>query len=230
MTTPTFSPPINPSFPVSHSPEWREDGFRSVKGYDQGVVHGPRSLDSIPLIWKVVTGDELDEILSFFDSLNGATGPFFWTPIDNVRNPLGMTPVLGQVAGGSLVSQGTYFVQFTWYDTSSGGETKGSKQASFAVSDNFLLTVNVPVFPLAVSEWRVYVGVSSGDCELQAGTETTRTWTMPGSGRVAGGANPPAADDLTLPLLWKHDGRPQYAKIGPDRYQLTMTFFQQTAI
>lgn len=224
----TFAPSVNPSFPVSESHEFREDGFRSPKGYDLGRVMAVRPVHSVPLLWKVVDRNQLDEILGFFDQLNGATGPFFWTPLDNVRSPNGMTPTTGEVAGGSLTSQPTYYVQFTWYDTSSGGETLGSLEASQVVQDNFQLTVEVPVFPMGVTEWRVYVGDTSGDCELQA-TVTDRQWTMPGA-RASGGANPPASNDLSLPLLWKHDGNPRVSKIGPNRFRLGMTFILQHAL
>lgn len=229
MTTPTFSPPVQPSFTPQTAHNYRLDPLSTPKGYDITRTMGIRPLDTVNLEWKVLSKPELDEILSFFEGLNGAPGPFYWTPLDNVRDPLGMTPALDEVAGGSLTSQGTYYVQFTWYQTTGGLESRGSAEASFAVQDNFLLTVTVPVFPLSVTEWRVYVGISSGDCELQAGTETTRMWTMPGSGRVSGTANPPASSTLTVPLIWRIAGRPLVRKIAPNRFSLGMEFLQQTA-
>jgi len=229
MTTPTFLPPVQPSFSPQTQHNLRLDPMSTPKGYDITRTLGVRWLDSVALEWKVLAKPELDEILSFFEGLNGAPGPFFWTPLDLVRDPLGMTPVLGDVAGGALTSQGTYFVQFAWYQSSGGLESRGSKEASFAVQDNFLLTVTVPVFPLGVTEWRIYVGAVTGDAELQAGTETTRIWTMPGTGRVAGGANPPAASTLTVPLIWRLGGGATVRKIAPNRFSLGLEFLQQTA-
>jgi hypothetical protein len=52
---------------------------------------------------------------------------------------------------------------------------------------------------------------------------------MPGTGRVAGGANPPAASTLSVPLIWRIDGRPLVRKIAPNRFSLSMEFLQQTA-
>lgn len=229
MPTPTFIPTVNPSFPAPDSPQWREEGFRSPKGYDIGRVMGVRPIRTVPLTWRVISKNQLDEILSFFTAMNGATGPFFWTPLDTVMSPNGQTPTLGEVAGGALTSQPEYFVQYTWYDTSAAQETLGSKEAAFTVQDNFQLTVDVPVFPMAVGEWRVYVGIVTGDAELQTGTVTTRQFIMPAA-RVSGGANPPIVNDLSLPLLWKFEGRPQVTKITANRFSLSMTFVEQTAL
>lgn len=229
MSIPTFNPTIGPSFDIETEESYRADVQTSHKGYEVSRPLALRSVPPIRLLWKALKKPELDEIKSFFDSLNGARGPFYWTPIDTITAPTGQTPELGQVAGGSLTSQPTYYVQYTWYATAGGLETQGSKEASFSVSDNNLLTVKVPVFPLGVGEWRVYVGVTPGDAELQAGTETTRTWTMPGTGRVGGGANPPATNNLKAARLWTHDGRLQSTLIAPGIYQASITLQEQTA-
>lgn len=229
MTIPTFAPSRNPSFPVNTLHAIREDRQRTSKGYDIGRPMGVRPLRRLPLEWLGLSLNQLHEILSFFYGLNGSTGPFFWSPTDKVISPNGVVPVLGQVAGGSLTGQGTYFVKFTWYNTASAQETLPSKEASFSVSDNFLLTVDVPVFQMGVTEWRVYVGSSSGDNQLQAGTETERRWTMPASGPIAG-AQPPTENTLALPLLWKLDGDLEEQKSQANRFRLRATFQEQTAL
>lgn len=229
MSIPTFAPSIGPSYEVQTQETYPADVQTSHKGYEVSRPLALRSIPPIQLQWKALKKPQLDEIKSFFDGFNGARGPFYWTPIDSVTAPIGRAPELGQVAGGALAGQGTYYVQYTWHQTSGGLETEGSKEASFAVSDNNLLTVTVPVFPLGVGEWRVYVGTSPGDAELQSGTVTERTWTMPAGGRDAGGANPPATNTLEVPRIFTHAGALQTTLLAPGIYSASIVLQQQTA-
>ena len=229
MTIPTFAPSRGPSFGDELTATARADVQSSHKGYELSRPLGLRPLPSIPVTWKALTRTEMDEIVSFFKGLNGSRGPFYYTPPQTVTSPNGMTPTLSEVTGGSLTGQGTYYVQFTWYRTSGGLETLGSKEASFAVADNKLLTVTVPVLELGVTEWRVYVGATSGDCELQSGTVTTRTWTMDTGGRDTGGANPPTTNTLQAPRLFTYDGSLREIRRAPNVFALRTSFQEQTA-
>lgn len=229
MAIPVFSPLIGPSFGLARPARFRADVQTSQKGYEMMRPLGLRPQEPIKVTWNALKKTELDDIVSFFKGLNGSLGPFSYTPVDTVTGPDGMTPVLDQITSGSLTSQPAYFVTFTWYQTSGTLETTKSKEATFTVDDNKLLTVEVPVLPLGVSEWRTYCGIATGDTEIQAGTEATRTWTMPGSGRVAGGANPPTTNDLSVARFYTFSGVLQDTLIAPGIYSLTTTFNEQTA-
>ena len=229
MAIPVFSPTIGPSFGIARTSRYRADVQTSQKGYEMMRPLGLRKVPPIQVTWQALKKPELDEIVGFFDSLNGSLGPFSYTPVDTVTGPDGVTPALSEVTGGALTSQGTYYVRFTLYQTSGTLETTGSKEASFAVADNKLLTVTVPVFPLGVTEWRVYVGAVTGDAEIQAGTEATRTWTMPVGGRVVGGANPPITNDLKVSRFFTFSGQLQDTLIAPGIYSLSTVFNEQTA-
>ena len=205
MAIPIFTPTIGPSFDLARQNRYRADVQTSHKGYEMMRPLGLRKVPPINVTWKALKKPELDEIVSFFDALNGSLGPFSYTPVDTVTGPDGMTPALSQVAGGSLTSQAPYFVTFTWYQTSGTLETTKSKEATFTVSDNNLLT------------------------EIQAGTETTRTWTMPAGGRVAGGANPPTTNDLSVSRFFTFSGTLTDTLIAPGIYSLSTTFNEQTA-
>ena len=229
MAIPVFAPTIGPSFGLARNAQFRADVQTSHKGYEMMRPLGLRPQEPITVTWNALKKPELDEIVSFFKGLNGSLGPFSYTPVDTVTGPNGMTPALDQVTSGSLTSQPPYFVTFTWYQTSGGLETMKSQEATLTVDDNKLLTVTVPVLPLGVTEWRVYVGIATGDTEIQAGTEATRTWTMPGSGRVAGGANPPTTNDLSVSRYFTFSGVLQDTLIAPGIYSLATTFNEQTA-
>lgn len=229
MAIPVFAPTIGPSFGIARPNTYRSDVQTSHKGYEMMRPLGLRKISPINVTWQALKKPQLDEIISFFDSLNGSLGPFSYTPVDTVTGPEGITPALSQVVGGSLTSQPPYFVTFTWHQTTGTLETTKSKEATFTVDDNKLLTVTVPVFPLGVSEWRVYCGIVTGDTEIQAGTETTRTWTMPVGGRVAGGANPPTTNDLSVSRFFTFSGTLTDTLIAPGIYSLATTFNEQTA-
>ena len=229
MAIPVFSPTIGPSFGLARTNSYRADIQTSHKGYEMMRPLGLRKVSPIQVTWQALKKPELDDIVGFFDSLNGSLGPFSYTPVDTITGPEGITPTLSEVTGGSLTSQAPYFVTFTWYQTSGTLETTKSKESTFTVTDNKLLTVTVPVLPLGVTEWRVYVGIATGDTELQAGTETTRTWTMPVGGRVAGGANPPTANDLKVSRFFTFSGQLTDTLIAPGIYSLSTTFNEQTA-
>ena len=84
-------------------------------------------------------------------------------------------------------------------------------------------------FQMGVGEWRQYVGTSSGDNQLQAGTEITRRWTMPTGGLIAG-AQPPTENTLALPLLWKLDSDIDEQKFSANRFRVRLTLQEQTAL
>lgn len=226
---PIFSPTIGPSFGLTRQNAYRVDVQTSHKGYEIMRPLGLRRTPPIQVVWNALKKPQLDEIVSFFDSLNGSLGPFDYTPVDTITGPEGITPTLSTVTGGALTGQGTYYVRFTWYKTTGTLETTGSKEASLTVPDNKLLTIKVPVFPLGVLEWRVYVGTVTGDAELQASTEATRTWTMPVTGRVSGGANPPATNNLKVSRLFTFSGTLTDTLIAPGLYTLSTVFNEQMA-
>ena len=68
-------------------------------------VYGRRDFQ---LSWNVLKLDDLDYVTSFFDSLKDSAGDysvteaFYWTPPRPVHSPLGDSPKLEEVAGGSL--------------------------------------------------------------------------------------------------------------------------------
>ncbi len=227
MTAPTFAPSVNPSYevPTRHRP--RVDTTRTIKGYDLVRVHGVRFGVGMSLGWRSISKTVLDEILSFFEALNGSVGPFYWVPLDKVRSPLGVSPALSSVAGGSLTSQGTYYVQFTWANSTESQESLPSKEASLAVADNNLLVVTLPVFPVGADRANIYVGQSSGAEDEQGYTES-RTWTMPTGGIIVGDAVP-TASDLKPPLLWRLAAEPEETKISAGRYNLALQFERQVA-
>lgn len=225
---PTFAPIRGPSFESPIQAEYRTDRQSSHAGYEISRPLGLASLDGIQLRWQSLRTPEFHDIKSFFDGLQG-TGPFYYTPTDPLTAPGGMTPELSEVAGGSLTGQGTYYVQFTWYDPTTGLETTPSRETSLAVSDNNLLVVKVPVFPLGVEAWRVYVGASQGAAELQSGSSTARTWTMPATGRETGGASPPTENNMKVPRIFSRGSNLVFTPVAPQVYDAQLTLLEQTA-
>lgn len=104
--------------------------------------------------------------------------------LDPIARP--KAPVLNQVAGGALAGA-TYWVGVTY--VTADGETTRSALSSFAVSTNFLLTVERPANVPGVTGWNVYVGTSSANMTRQNGgtpIDLTSDWTLPVSGLVTG--------------------------------------------
>lgn len=229
MAIPIFQPIPGPSFGIQTTHNYRADISTSHKGYDLVRPIGLRRLPAIQVTWDALTKPEMDRILGFFDSLGGTTGPFYYQAICSITGPEGIYPELSEVAGGSLTSQPEYFVRMTWYDSGNGTETTGSREANRTVADNFLLTVKVPPLPLSVTEWRVYVGVVTGDTDLQTGTETSRVWTMPAGGVEIGGAAPPSENTLQPYKIYTFNGTLEETMIAPGLYSLSTVFQEQSA-
>lgn len=223
MTLPVFAPSKNPSFaPLSRFTP-RVDRQTSEKGYDITKPNGLEDDEGISLEWKVLTKNEVDEITSFFRSLNGADGPFEWTPLDNFESPLGRGPEVANLLAGSLAAD-EYFVTYTWYDATL-GETLPSKETAFDKAANNVITVTVPVFPPGVQSWRIYASLATGTETLQDTVTDARLWVMPTTGLVSGAAMP-SANTLSGPLVWKR-GPLTVSKISAGRFRATVDLKRQ---
>lgn len=200
MSYPTFDPELGPSYPYPPVSTVLADAIQTDRAYPHVLTKSIRKPKRIPLQWNRLSDDQLEYIMSFLETeLEGGMGPFYWTPAHKVPSPSGSAPVLSQVAGGALSGR-TYYVRYTWYD-SSYGETKQSAQASLAVNANYYLVVTVKPVPNRVSGWRLYAHESSGSECLQDTITTGRTWTQ-SAALVTGTATPPSTNTLTTPLLW----------------------------
>jgi len=220
----TFSPPTGPSFQsaVHLEPQFVE--AKSHGGYDQQVPRLLRPLRRAELRWNAASDTTREYIESFIAAIHGTVGPFEWTPFDNIPSPSGMLPTLSEVSGGSLGSR-TYYVVFTWYDTTY-GETRESGRASLNVSANNFLKVEIPPIPLQVEGWRVYVSETSGAEKLEATiTSGARSWTQ--SADLSGSADPPAANTLTPAGKWNIQGRLGKVRSGANRWNMTLTLLEQ---
>ena len=224
MSFPTFSPTINPSFPYSEDHNVVTDSIQMHKGYDETRARLIRPLRTVALNWKAVNEDQRDYILSFVAGLEGSRGPFWWTPHNKVPTPSGMDPTLSETSGGALSSR-TYYVVFTWYD-SSNGETKQSGQSSMTLSANHYLEVEVPPIPAHVGGWRLYAHETSGSECLQATITTGRSWTQ-SAALSTGTATPPSSNTLNEPVKWLLAEGVQCKKITANRWQMGMRLVEQ---
>jgi hypothetical protein len=227
MTVPSFVPPIAPSFNVGRQYNFPTDSMRTVKGYEQVRTRGLRPTQAVSLAWKVLTKSQLDQILGFFESLNGAAGPFIWEDVDTMRTPAGQVPALSYAAGGAIGTGQTYFVAFTWYNSTTTAETTKSAEATLAVPANNQLIVTLPVIPvtpLEADQYRIYAERITGDLDLQV-TQSARTWTMPGL--PVAGAAAPSTFTTKGTGYWRIVSSPQETKIAANRYSLTLQIAKQ---
>jgi hypothetical protein len=178
----------------------------------------------VRLHWNTIPESEKDYIESFVQGLEGTNGPFWWTPLDKIPTPSGMSAALSQFSGGAI-STTTYYVRFTWYD-SAGGETAQSAQSSILMSTNFYMRVKVPPFPTYCEGWRIYAHESSGSECLQATITTSRTWDQ-SAALSTGTATPPASNTLSVPVKWLLAGGVNKTKIRYGRWSMDLEFIEQ---
>lgn len=223
MATPTFSPPVGPSF--DYQEEWiqESDVVQFHAGYDQTIPQNIHARRRASLRWNALKEDHIHYLEGFVQNLNGSRGKFWWTPPDKVPTPsIGAT--LTQVAGGALGAT-TYYVTYTWYD-STYGETKESPEVSLAVSSSFFLRVTVPAIPNGVEGWRAYVSTSTGTEKLEATTTTgSRTWTQ--SAALSGVTDPPSANNLKPQVGWVLAGNLTKTRISSATWTASMTLEEQ---
>lgn len=230
MAIKTFSPSRNPSYDVVEQGELPVTSYSSIKGYDQRRPLGLWERRIFQLSWVSLAEDELNEIISFFSTLKDADGDyaageaFYWTPIRAVESPTGDEPKLEQVSGGSLSGR-TYYVKYTWYNSSSTQETKASGTSSLAISANYLCKVTAPVFPNGVDRVRIYASETQGSEKLET-TSSSRTWTEPVTGLVGTGGTAPTSNNLKPAIkfvLASAIPRPQFVagrwRLGPINFE-----------
>lgn len=217
----TFNPPQGPSYEVPLDWAWLVTKQKATKPYVKIIPELWLPVRRYSLAWKVGTPKLRDYLVSFFHRQLGPTTPFWWTPTDPTPTPEDEGPDLDSSSGGEL-SQRTYYVKFTWYDSTTGYETEASPAASITVAADYLLEVSCPRFPSRVGSWRIYAHETAGSECLQT-TQTDRNWTEPVTGLVTGSATPPATNNLKLPALWRLEGGIQQRLIGANRYRLSLT-------
>jgi hypothetical protein len=193
MTVPNFAPSTAPSYGSSRQLRFVSDPLQFEAGYSQIRKRTIRPLRPFDLIWELASEADKDYIESFIDGLDGAPGPFTWTPFNKVAVPSGITSTLTQVAGGALGSR-TYYVTFTWYDAAA-GETTESARASLAVDASKYIVVTIPTaVPTGIDGWRLYISETSGSEKLEATVTDSRQWTQ--SAALTGTEDPPSSNTL----------------------------------
>jgi hypothetical protein len=219
----TFDPGVNPSFvlPVEHDYPVDEQG--AIKPYVQTIPLGLRAQRTIVADWKGLTRDQVDYFLSFFHEIRGPAGNFFWTPPDSVASPLHRGPDLAQVVASGAPGARTYFVKFTWYNSSSGQETKASPVSSISLLAGRVVQVTAPIFPAGVDRMRVYAGTVEGTEWLQVAS-ASRTWTEPITGLLTLTSLAPAANNLRPAILWRLVGSLTPEKASANRYNMKTQF------
>lgn len=220
MTTPTFDPPVGPSFELPLEVAWDADETEFVKPYVQVVPRNELAIRAFDLQWNLLTRAQRDYIQSFFHRHRGPATPFYWTPTDPVFAPEDDGPEVDQVAGGSL-SERTYYVRFSWYDSTTGQETTPSPAKSITVQSSYLLSVTVPRFPSRVTAWRVYVGTVA-DYEYLQAYDIDRTWTEPSGGITEPTSLPPSVNTLKPAAKWRLLGTVRERKRSANRFSLSL--------
>jgi hypothetical protein len=118
-------------------------------------------------------------------------------------------PILSQVAGGTLTSQGTISAKVTY--TTASGETIASSEASLAVNNDNELVVASPVADPAglATGWNVYLGASGAEkkqntAPIALGTSYTLTTAVGTTGATAPVANTTTLTKVQPVILFKH--------------------------
>lgn len=221
--TMTFAPGVNPSFEYEVPHQWAVDEQAPIKPYVQTIPRALRPERRIVTDW-ILTRQEVEYILSFFHEIRGPAGEFYWTPLDPVFSPLHRAPDLAQVTKAGAPGAGrTYFVKFTWYDSTTGGETEASPVDSISVLSGNVVQVTVPVFPAGADRFRVYAGTVSGSEWLQAAS-SSRTWEEPITGLLTLTALAPEANSLKVPMKCALVGDVSPVKKTANRYGLRLEF------
>lgn len=224
MSVITFDPPIKPSYGSELNRVYSLAGQRTHAGYDVAMPRSVRGLIRGQLVWDAVDEGEKDYIVSFLDQFHGHAGPFEWSPTDKIESPLGITPTLSEVAGGSLPER-TYYIGFTWYD-STHLETKLSAVASILVAANKFVKVAVPLVPNRVEGFRVYGSETEGAPVLQATVTVGNSWTQ-SAAFATGTAPPPNSNQLNPPIKFYALGEVKKRRIGPDVWSLSLDIVEQ---
>lgn len=213
MTAPVFNPPETPSYTSAKTLVNQVDARQLQSGWQQVRPIGIRPREGIQATWIDASEATREYCESFLMGLEGGIGPLTWTSFNTVPSPTGTAPTLEEVAGGALGAR-TYYVAFSWYETTGTQETLISAEASLAVQANFFIKVTIPPFPLGVDEARLYLSETSGALKLET-TITARTWTQ--SVALAGVTAPPSTNTL-LPA--------RNYMLAPAGLQVTPTAFE----
>jgi hypothetical protein len=122
-------------------------------------------------------------------------------------NPL-TSPSLSPNSGSGSLPPRTYFVRYTWANTS--GETVGSGEAVLTTTQNGTLIVQVPANPPAnATQWKIYIGTASGGETLQA-TQTAPFTSYSQSVALVAGTALPAANTTVCSLRFNDELQPSY--------------------
>ena len=197
--SPEFIPPIAPSLPYSYRLDRRVKVFRSLKGYEQVSPRAKLPMRTENPVWREISDDAIDYIISFFEQFEGQGGPFYWRPPKKIPSPLGNGPVLSKVSGASG-SGASYSFLYAWHDATSGTTTKASQSRTITRSAGELVHLQVPTLPRGVDSVKIYAGATPGTETLED-TITETTWTEPTSGFPAGGGADPETTNGLRPLL-----------------------------
>ena len=226
MATPVFTPPRNPSDPFSEPLTPQVSAMRSHRGNDLTQTFGLTYLRTVRADWQVLDEDEKDQLESFFTSLPGQVGPFLWRTPEKVPSPIDSIVLIDSTGSGSGAPPYTANVQITWFDAL--GETKPSTIRQFAVPNDELLRVTVPVFPLGVSGWRLYWNLDPSAPELIGDITTSRTFLQAGALLPSG--LPPTENDLFPQKVFLVSGEIPKAQRSGDNWRFSINLSEQTFV
>lgn len=220
----TFDPGTTPEMPFTRPLQWPVDEQGFIKPYYQAL---PKALNPVQApvstIW-VLTQDQWEYVESFFREIGGPAGDFFWTPPRPISGPMHRGPDLSEVTvGGAPGSTRTYWARYTWFHPTLGVETKPSPASSLEVQAGNVLRVTVPIFPIRVPAFRIYVGTVEGS-EWAQGYSTVRTWDEPTTGIVEPTTAPPSANNFKVPQHWGLVGGIEPPLVTSNRYRVELRF------
>lgn len=229
MTTtsnlPVFQPSVDPDLPFEQRLEGLES--RIVRMADNSIeAHADvlRDRREFQARWSVLTLEQKDEIVSFFQGFRAAAA-FRWTLPDGVSviSPTGQAPILSSGSGGSLGAR-SYDVGFTFFQ--SGDQSRVSKSATIAVPANELLTVTLPsAVPARCDGWRVFAGTSGGSLTAQASVTDATSWTEPTTGLIVG-SGAPASSSLAVEKVFLRNGPVTFGYDGPVTYYVSVPLIE----
>ena len=175
MATKSF-PTITPgwmSLPIEVDVDWQTIVTPTEMGQYGTRDEYTRALRTFKIPNKIISQRNEEIILGFYNEVRNTT-EFNWTSSEKVVSPW-EAPTLTS-GGVSTLGARTLYVVYTWGDGTY--ETLYSQEASQAVGNTELLSVNVPWFLPSVTQCNIYIGTVSGTLHRVATLSTDGgTWT-----------------------------------------------------
>jgi hypothetical protein len=163
-------------------------------GSRESVAVANKAIRRLSLPYRLFDFAAREYLQGFFDFHRGAAGRFLYQMPELVPSPF-LTPPVMSVAGGGQGAR-TITIMHTWVTTT--GETLASPLATLAVPANELISIDIPVYPPAVTQTKIYAAEDNEGAEVfQTVLNGERNWTQPDAPLLTGTDSPPAANTAT---------------------------------